>query len=113
MEEIFLGLFAIAWAIGTPIIAIVALVRTSRLREMNERLTAEVALLRRQGVAAEVLPPPFVAEPAAEPVAQPVIEQPPAVEPARWPRVAAAQAPAQALPSPPLAPPVQRPAAAR
>ena len=75
MEEIFLGLLAIAWAIGTLILAIVALVRTSHLQEANERLKAEVALIRRQRLPpAEVLPPPFIAEPVAEPVAPPAIE---------------------------------------
>ena len=43
MDEIFLILLGIAWAVGTPIIAIVALVRTGRLREQNERLIGEVA----------------------------------------------------------------------
>ena len=69
MEEIFLGLLAVAWALGTPLIAIVALVRTSRLRQANERLVAEVALLRRERGPVEVLPPPFVDEPAIEPIA--------------------------------------------
>lgn len=63
MEEILLGLLAVAWALGTPIVAIVALVRTSRLREANERLVAEVALLRRQSLPQETLPQPFVAPP--------------------------------------------------
>lgn len=102
MEEIFLGLLAVAWALGTPIIAIVALVRTSRLREANQRLAAEVALLRRQGLQGnlqgEALPPPFF----AEPVAEPVIERPSlpveSVEP-----VAAVEAPA---PEPALPPPL-------
>ena len=35
MDEVLLILFGIAWAIGTPIIAIVALVRTRRLRDQN------------------------------------------------------------------------------
>ena len=74
MEEIFLILIGIAWAIGTPIIAIVALARTSGLRDQNARLISEVAQLRRQigqiGQG-EALPPPFVAEPAAEAVPVP------------------------------------------
>ncbi|TAJ41774.1 MAG: DUF2339 domain-containing protein [Reyranella sp.] len=100
MEEILLGLLAVAWALGTPIVAIVALVRTSRLREANERLVAEVALLRRQGLpgdlqGGEALPPPFV----APSVAEPVIEPPPLpVEP-----VAEVEAPA---PEPVLPPPL-------
>ncbi len=41
-------LFGIAWAIGTPIIAIVALVRSGNVRAENLRLAGEVAALRRQ-----------------------------------------------------------------
>lgn len=83
MEEIFLGLLAVIWALGTPIVAIVALVRTSRLREANERLTAEVALLKRQSLPAEALPPPFVAPPVIEPTAEAIMERslPPAPAP--------------------------------
>jgi uncharacterized membrane protein len=92
VEEIFLGLLAVAWALGTPIVAIVALVRTSRLREANERLVAEVALLRRQSLQMEApLPPPFVVEPVIEQLSLPV-------EP-----VAAVEAPA---PEPALPPPL-------
>ena len=72
MEEIFLILIGIAWAVGTPIVAIVALVRTSRLRDQNERLIADLARLKRQ-MAEAALPPPLVSEPAAE-----VITPPPA-----------------------------------
>jgi len=91
VEEILLGLLAVAWALGTPIVAIVALVRTSRLREANERLVAEVALLKRQSLAGESLPPPF------EPVAESIVEQLPSpVEP-----VVVAEAP----PSEPVLPP--------
>ena len=80
MEEIFLGLLAVVWALGTPIVAVVALVRTSRLREANERLTAEVALLKRQSLPGEALPPPFVTaavvESATEPAAVEAIVEP-------------------------------------
>ena len=62
MEEIFLILMGIAWAVGTPIIAIVALVRTGRLREQNDRLTADLARLRRQ-MAEAALPPPIPDQP--------------------------------------------------
>jgi uncharacterized membrane protein len=89
VEEIFLILVGIAWALGTPLIAIMALVRTSGLRRQNERLAADLAALRREiattgaqpvlpplaapppvatSVDAEVLPPPappFVPEPEA------------------------------------------------
>jgi uncharacterized membrane protein len=64
---ILLGLIAIGWAVGTPIMAIIALVRISGLREQNIRLAAEIAALRREreiepGVVEPALPPP---EPAA------------------------------------------------
>ncbi|HKH68676.1 MAG TPA: DUF2339 domain-containing protein, partial [Reyranella sp.] len=71
MEEIFLILVGIAWAVGTPIIAIVALVRTSRLRDQNEQLTADLARLKRQMAETAALPPPLVDEPVAEAVAPP------------------------------------------
>ena len=70
MEEIFLILIGIAWAVGTPIIAIVALVRTGRLRDQNGRLTADLARLKRQ-MAETPLPPPFVEQPVAEAVVPP------------------------------------------
>ncbi len=70
MEEIFLILVGIAWAVGTPIIAIVALVRTSRLRDQNERLIADLARLKRQ-MAEPALPPPLVSEPAVEAITPP------------------------------------------
>ena len=67
MDEIVLILLGIAWAIGTPFIAIAALVRASRLRGETERLAAELAALKRQLAedSAAVLPPPFEA-PAAD-----------------------------------------------
>ena len=71
MEEIFLILIGIAWALGTPLIAIVALVRTSSLRAQNERLASELAGIKRQLVAGEALPPPFAA-PAVEPPTIPI-----------------------------------------
>ena len=46
MDEVFLILLGIAWAIGTPILAIVALARTSRLRSQNERLAADLAAIQ-------------------------------------------------------------------
>ena len=92
MEEIFLILVGIAWALGTPLIAIVALVRTSGIRAQNDRLASELAALRRQISATDVPPllpsveaaalpveavvppppaPPFVPEPESEPQAEP------------------------------------------
>ena len=99
MEEIFLILVGIAWAVGTPVIAIAALVRTSRLRAQNERLAGDLARLKRQ-VAEAALPPPF-AEPAAVEPPAPAVEivPPPAPpfepEPASSPPVPVA-APAEA-----------------
>ncbi len=71
MEEIFLILIGIAWALGTPLIAIIALVRTSGLRAQNERLASELAAVRRQLAGGEALPPPFAA-PAVEPPTVPI-----------------------------------------
>ena len=66
MDEIGLILLGLAWAVGTPVIAIVALVKVSSLRDETRRLAAEVAALRRDGVATpQTLPPPFEA-PVAE-----------------------------------------------
>jgi hypothetical protein len=48
VDEVVLVLLAIVWAIGTPIIAIVAIVRTGSLRRQNEQLAAEFAVLKRQ-----------------------------------------------------------------
>ncbi|TAJ87472.1 DUF2339 domain-containing protein [Reyranella sp.] len=76
MEEIFLVLIGIAWALGTPLIAIIALVRTSGLRAQNERLASELATIRRQLAAGEALPPPFAA-PAIEPPTVPIEAVPP------------------------------------
>ena len=109
---VLLGLFAIAWAIGTPIAAIVALVRTSGIREQNARLALEVSNLRRQielaagalpvpapepvpsesgalpaPAAAEELPPPF--EEATPPPPVPAFEpEPVPVPPASTPQPA-------------------------
>lgn len=86
MDEILLILLGVAWAVGTPILAIVALVRASRARDQNERLAADLAALRRQMAEGAALPPPFVTSAAEipppfepEPVA---IAAPPAAEPA-------------------------------
>lgn len=91
MEEIFLILVGIAWALGTPLTAIAALVRTSRLRAQNEQLVADVARLKRQ-MAEATLPPPFVGAPAGQPVPAPAIDEAPAppFEPLPEPAVVAA-----------------------
>src|SRR5712664_2907188 len=90
MDEIGLILLGIAWAIGTPIVALVALVRTSRLSTDNDRLGREVAALRAHLAAGggAFATPPLVerapVEPAAAeaapfevPVAEPVVAPPP------------------------------------
>lgn len=99
MDEVLLILIAIAWAIGTPIVAIVALVRTSGIRMESARLAAELATLRQQiQQGAVALPPAIAVEP--QPDLQPAPEPAPAPEP-----------PPEALPppfepaaAPPLAP---------
>jgi uncharacterized membrane protein len=83
VDEVFLILLGIAWAIGTPILTIVALVRTSRLSDQNERLAADLAVIRRQMAEGAALPPPFEA-PAAEiapPPAPPFEPEPTPPEP--------------------------------
>jgi len=74
-------LFGIAWAIGTPIVALVALVRSGNVRAENLRLAGELAALRRQieqGVVASRSPAP-----------EPALEQAPALQPAAPEPVAA------------------------
>ncbi|WP_422014848.1 DUF2339 domain-containing protein [Reyranella sp.] len=80
MEEIFLILVGIAWALGTPLIAIIALVRTSGIRAQNERLASELAALRRQLAAAVVqpVPPPVEASPVLEGPVEAAVPPPPA-----------------------------------
>ncbi|WP_421999083.1 DUF2339 domain-containing protein [Reyranella sp.] len=68
MEDLFLILVAIAWALGTPLLAIVALARTARLRRENERMAADLAMVKRR-LAEASLPPPFAAPEAAAPPA--------------------------------------------
>jgi uncharacterized membrane protein len=83
VDEVLLILIGIVWAIGTPIVAIVALVRTSGIREQNARLSAEVSTLRRlieQGAAAPALPPPAEAQSQAEPAPAPAEALPPPFE---------------------------------
>ena len=66
---VLLGLIVLLVVIGTPIIAIVALVRTADLRQQNARLASEVAALRRR-VEQDVVVPALPA-PAAEPALLP------------------------------------------
>lgn len=78
MEEIFLILVGIAWALGTPLIAILALVRTSGLRAQNDRLASEVAALRRQLSTAQPPPPTAEAGPAVAAPVEAAVPPPPA-----------------------------------
>ena len=78
MEDIFLILVGIAWAVGTPIVAIVALVRTSRLqRRRMQRLTADLARLKAAdgGIAGRAAARRFVAPESRRPA---VVMPPPA-----------------------------------
>jgi uncharacterized membrane protein len=114
VEEIFLILVGIAWALGTPLIAILALVRTSGLRRQNDRLVSELAALRRQ-LATQPPSPTVVAGPAVATPVEGVVPPPPAPpfvpEPELPPRavpeaiVIGADVPA----SPPVAAPPQLP----
>jgi uncharacterized membrane protein len=96
----------IVWAIGTPIVALLALARTSSLRDENARLAIELANLRRQigegaAPAAESAapiaapPPPIAAPPAPAPVVEeatlpppftpePTVEAPPSPPAPAW-----------------------------
>ena len=76
MEWVSLIILGIAWAIGTPIVALIALARTSRLREENARLAADFARLRREiseGAAAPAAEPSPAVVPAPPPA--PVVEE--------------------------------------
>jgi uncharacterized membrane protein len=81
LEEILLILLGIAWAIGTPIIAIAALVRTTGLKDENARLRADLAQLRRQIADTAALPPapaelpPAFVEEAAPPLPEPFVAE--------------------------------------
>ena len=109
MEDIFLILVGIAWAVGTPIIAIVALVRTSRLRDQNERLTADLARLKRQ-MAEAALPPPLVDEPVAQAVPPPPAPPfEPEPEPVPEPAAVVVEAALPAAPAQPWEPVAQQP----
>jgi len=79
VEEIFLILVGIAWALGTPLIAIMALVRTSGLRRQNDRLASDLAALRRQLAATSAQSvPPAVASTVVETPVEAAVPPPPA-----------------------------------
>lgn len=113
MEEIFLILVGIAWALGTPLIAIMALVRTSGLRRQNDRLASELAVLRRQIAATGAPPLPSSVEAVPLPVApvDAVVPPPPPVppfvpEPQGEPEAIVIGADLPASPAAPVPPPV-------
>lgn len=69
-------LLLIVWAVGTPIIAIVALVKVSRVREQNEQLARQIFELRQRiGTAPAVPVAPIIVEPP------PIADAPPALPP--------------------------------
>lgn len=99
MDYVLLILLGLAWALGTPLVAIVALVRTSSLRGENARLAAELAALRRQ---VEAQPAPLAPEaslPAPEAAAPSLEEGPTASLPPPFEPEAALQ-PGEAAPAP-------------
>jgi uncharacterized membrane protein len=77
VEDVFLILLGVAWALGTPIIALVALIRTGSLRDDNARLSAEIAQLRRRLEQGTVAAAPIVVEPTAAPLPPPFEATPP------------------------------------
>jgi uncharacterized membrane protein len=97
LDYVLLILLGLAWAFGTPIVAIIALARTSGLRDQNARLAAEIAALRRQ-IAEH--PPSAPPEEAATAPTSEVAALPPRFEP----EPVAAERP---LPPPPPVPPLQ------
>lgn len=113
MEEIFLILVGIAWALGTPLIAIMALVRTSGLRAQNARLASDLSALRRQIAATGVpsLPPPIEGAPLAAPSVEAAVPPPPAPpfvpepDPQAIPEAIVIGADLPASPAPPASPP--------
>lgn len=69
-------LLLIVWAVGTPILAIIALVRVSRLRQQNEQLALQIFELRQRIGAAPVIS----VAPAAAPSVEATVSLPPAFE---------------------------------
>ena len=66
-------LLLVVWAVGTPILAIVALVRVSNLRQQNEQLARQISELRQRVGAMPVVV-------AAQPAVAPGASLPPAFE---------------------------------
>jgi uncharacterized membrane protein len=101
LDYVLLILLGLAWALGTPIVALIALARTGSLRDQNVRLAAELAQLRQQmtaGTATQPLPPSLP---------PPLVEQLP--EPQETPAEPAREVPAPVEVTPPAAPPLPPP----
>ena len=99
MEWVALIVLGLVWAVGTPIVALIALVRTSSLRDENRRLAAEIASLRQQaGLGIGEATPPAPEPVAVEPV--PAAPLPPPFEPQPEPVAEAPPAPAWQAPTP-------------
>ena len=60
-------LLLVVWAVGTPILAIVALVRVSNLRQQNEQLARQIFELRQRIGATPVVIAVQPTAPAVEP----------------------------------------------
>jgi uncharacterized membrane protein len=107
LEYVLLILLGLAWALGTPVVALVALARTSSLRDQNVRLVAEVAALRRQvGQQPPSQPEEQAAAPPPEAIAPPsetAAPLPPPFEPEQMPE----QVEAESTPQGPLPPSVE------
>lgn len=104
MEWVLLVVLGLAWAVGTPIMALVALVRASGLRRETQRLAAELAAVQRRLAAGAPLPP-TLAEPATAAAAgetAPVPAAPPVLLPGSPP---SEPAPAEPAIPPPFVPP--------
>jgi uncharacterized membrane protein len=106
VDWVFLILFGVVWAIGTPIIAIVALVRVTGMRDQNARLAAEIRALRQQ---IEQGQQPSTASPSSPTLPPPLVDQSAPIEPPAVPPTPETVPPPE--PAPPLPPQWVEPAA--
>lgn len=110
--EALLVLLALAWTVGIPTVAIVALIRTGNLREQSERLARDIAALRRDMAARPPVPPPL--DPVVETVVvAPVIVAPAIIEPVVVAPMDAAPFEPETPPTPVWDPPPSSPVAAK
>lgn len=115
MDYVLLILLGLAWAVGTPIVALVALVRSGNVRAQNERLARELAQLRQRiehTGESTPSPPPFVDLTTGVPVEAPLQEAEGAAESVAEPEVVSSPGPPP-LPPPLWDPPAPAPAAPR